>query len=125
MLCYDSINYILSFLEFNDFIKLNLPFLFFKKYIINRISIKKSDKWIKGIYNNCYNNCFVCSYYTPLTYCMVICISCEILLDNICNYPMLCYNCNYNKEINRGKVLCLPCCCCENKCMHIGITAYS
>ena len=63
----DMIIEVLSYLDINDVIKLDLSFDCFKKYLVLRLKNKKHNSykniWYKGVYNNQYNKCFKCERY--------------------------------------------------------------
>jgi hypothetical protein len=122
----DIVIHILSFLDNNTIKKISVPYDYYKQYLIFRNIKNKPESYYKGVYNNLYNNCFTCrKELTKPLYIMIICFSCEILLDDYCTYPMVCIDCIENKKILRGKVYTSNCPSCNDNRMHVAITSFS
>ena len=124
LLPYEIIMNIFSFLDINKIKEIHIPIIYFKQYIQIRLN-NNSDIWINGIYNNLYDNCFLCKNKLPELYFMMICIKCEFTLDNLCVYPLYCSNCIKYKNIVRSKVLLKSCPLCNNSRMVIAVAPYS
>tara|TARA_Y100000389_G_C17398104_1_gene483766 strand:+ start:698 stop:1072 length:375 start_codon:yes stop_codon:yes gene_type:complete len=123
LLPYEIIMNIFSFLDINKIAEIHLPITYFTQYIKLRLD-KKSNLWINGIYNNLYNNCFLCKNILSEIHFMMICIKCEFILDDICKYPLYCLKCIQAKKIVRGKILLKSCLLCNNSRMVIAIAPY-
>ena len=122
----DTIINILSFIDNETIKKIEIPFDYYKEYLINRSIISKPQTWYKGVFNNLYDRCFICDKKLDiLLRVMIICFHCEILLDNHCTYPTVCEHCAKCKKIIRGKLFSAKCPCCDDSRMHIAITSFS
>jgi hypothetical protein len=128
----DIIIHILSFLDNSTIRKILVPYDYYKQYLIFRNIKNKPESYYRGVYNNLYNNCFTCrKELTKPLYIMIICFSCEILLDDYCTYPMVCIDCIdcidsiKNKKIIRGEINIFKCPSCIDNRMHIAVTSFS
>ncbi len=122
----DIIINILSFIDNETIKKVEMPYEYYKQYLITRSITHKPEKWYKGVYNNLYDRCFICNIeLNILLQVMIICFNCEILLDNHCTYPTVCQECAKCKKILRGKLFSAKCPSCNDPRMHIAITSFS
>ncbi len=117
---------ILSFIDHNTIKKINMPYSYYKQYLISRCKYSKSEYWFKGVYNNLYGKCFNCiKELDSYLYVTIICMNCEILLDEYCTYPSVCIDCTNYKKIYRGKIFTAVCPGCDSSRMNIAITSFS
>ena len=88
----DVVGIILSYFKHEDIKKMNLPFNYYNIYLQARSNKQMNKIWYKGTYNNLYRGCFLCNtfLYNEATYMMIICMKCELLVDNYCNYVEMC-----------------------------------
>jgi intein/homing endonuclease len=126
--------FILSYLDIDNIKKIDIPFEYFKKYLILRLEndkkdLKHNNSWYKGVYNNRYDKCFKCERYllSNLLYIKVICNNCELDIDNIYKYPNICLDCvgPTNQRMIRGRIISSYCPSCIKKRLHLGIATYS
>tara|TARA_B100000886_G_scaffold71038_2_gene45215 strand:- start:33152 stop:33535 length:384 start_codon:yes stop_codon:yes gene_type:complete len=117
---------ILSFIDHNTVKKIDMPYSYYKEYLINRCKYSKLEKWFTGVYNNLYDKCFTCNKELDSNlYVTIICMNCEILLDEYCTYPSVCIDCTNYKKISRGKIFTAVCPGCDSSRMNIAITSFS
>lgn len=122
----DIIMKVFSYIDNETIKKIEMPYEYYKQYLIQRNVSNKREIWYKGIYNNLYNRCFSCEHeFNNDLYLMIICFDCEMLLDNYCNYPIICIKCFEKKNIKRGKIYISSCPSCKDNKMHVAITPYS
>ena len=106
----DIIMKVFSYIDNETIKKIEMPYEYYKQYLIQRNVSNKREIWYKGIYNNLYNRCFSCEHeFNNDLYLMIICFECEMLLDNYCNYPIICIKCFEKKNIKRGKIYISSC----------------
>ena len=118
--------HILSYIDNETIKNIEMPYDYYKQYLISRSITSKTDVWYKGVYNNLYDRCFTCNTeLNILLQVMIICFNCEILLDSHCTYPTVCTDCAKCKKIVRGKLFAARCPCCNDPRMHIAITSFS
>lgn len=111
--------YIFSFLDFNEIVNLNLNINLIKGIISTKLNkYNLNEYWINGIFNNLNNLCFNCSNKLNCKYVTIICINCEVELDNYFKFPEICLNCS---KINNLKNTMISKCCiyCENNRIHL------
>ncbi len=118
---YEIVILILSYFSVEEIKHVHIPYQYYKQYLNTRVNIK-SERWVNGMYNNLHNKCFKCADDYGDSYFMVICMKCELLLNDYCNYPLICKPCVNNSKMVRGKVLCSTCPSCLDKKMHIIIS---
>ena len=100
----DIIIHILSYIDNNLIKKINMPYDYYKQYLISRSYNSKKEEWYQGVYNNLYDRCFICSTQLNVKLqVMIICFNCEVLLDNYSTYPTACTNCIKCKKIVKYK----------------------
>lgn len=122
----DIIIHILSYIDNNLIKKINMPYDYYKQYLISRSYNSKKEEWYQGVYNNLYDRCFICSTQLNVKLqVMIICFNCEVLLDNYSTYPTACTNCIKCKKIVKGSLFGAKCPCCTDKRMHLVITSFS
>jgi hypothetical protein len=122
----DIVIHILSYIDNETIKNIEMPYDYYKQYLVSRSIKNKSEKWYTGVYNNLYDRCFICNKkLSILLQVMIICFNCEILLDNHCTYPTVCTDCTKYKKIIRGKLFTTNCPCCDDKRMHVAITSFS
>lgn len=120
---------ILSFIDNNQIRNMDLPYKYYSKYLKERLPIK-NELWYKGVYYNMKDKCFLCE--TPLKFykrIMVICMNCDIAIDNYYYYPQVCIDCikKRSKEENFecGKIFRCSCPSCNTERMNLAIQCYS
>ena len=57
----DIIIHILSYIDNNLIKKINMPYDYYKQYLITRLYNSKKEEWYQGVYNNLYDRCFICN----------------------------------------------------------------
>jgi hypothetical protein len=118
---------ILSFLPSN-----NLEYLSIKSLIpknLMRVTLnykfnKVKSKIIKGITNNFYNECFICSKNLGSIYNIIFCYYCTLTTEDYQIYPIICHKCSKEK-LKRGKIIYTYCDICNHPTTHLGITPFS
>ena len=118
---------ILSYLTYNEIKTLSLPYDYYKNYLQNHKSKTKKEAWYRGNYNNINQSCFTCNNsFIDKPRVMVICMDCELMFHEVCNYPLVCFDCVKSREkIKRGKVFGSFCPSCNKKKMVVAIECYS
>ena len=111
--------YIFSFLDFNNLVNFHLDLYFIKGIIYTKLNKYNLNKyWINGIYNNLYNLCFNCSNKLNCKYVTIICINCEVEIDDYFKFPEICLDCSKIKKLNNTMTSQL-CIFCKNKRIHL------
>lgn len=115
----DLIFKILSYIEYDEFQNFKLQFKYYLGYFSSRFNEKISAKWIYGIYKNYHNLCFNC--YKPLEskFIIVLCMDCEVNIDNHFSFPITCTYCNQIKHIKKNIMFSSNCVNCEKKTVHL------
>lgn len=123
----DTILYIFSFLDNYTIKDLMLPCSYYTEYLIARLSTFKQDKWYRGIYNNLYDQCFLCFQSIDHDiYAIVICEKCELSIDGHRVFPSICRNCISDpRKRKRGRIYYNMCSICDTEKVHLVLTSYS
>lgn len=93
----------------------------FIKYTIFKYKVNES--YALGIYNNVFNNCFLCNTQLTTNYLMNFCSCCSSILDK---YPMICNICSKKYEPKvYGSLVHAKCINCNKKAIHLNINYWS
>lgn len=119
-LSFETLVLILSFFNYGDLKKLNIPFNYYKGYIKN-YHVNKSGNWLLGMYNNLNNKCFCCNNKYDDLGVTVLCKKCEISFNKneLFIDPVMCKQCINSKQMVRGKTLSFSCSLCKDNRIHM------
>ena len=116
----DLFFYILSFINIEE-----LHNYFCKKTFINYVKYKFNikDVYANGIYNNLYNNCFLCGYQLTTNFLMNFCSCCNMIINK---YPMICDLCSKKYQPKTyGNLIYANCINCDKRSIHLNINFWS
>lgn len=123
----DLISYIYSFIPMKEIYILALN----KKIdeiLVRKILFQKFPKFknhlLNGLVNNYYYKCFICCNNLGYNYNLIMCCNCCLKLEDMKQYPIICYGCS-TKKLDRGEYKFTFCKICNNPTSHLGITPFS